>query len=546
MRKKRVTTRGTVGRTATTKPCPKCQRVTLHKDGMTPSGKQRWTCNPSRQHCYTTTNPDAPYRDQKGDAQEPDSNPRFARKLSGIKRFVITSAQNATPLHMDFFNALRNYCDFNDAELVVIPLRYKNATSRWTASQENAEVWLTELAPAERTKYLYNQRKKLNENLVLVADVKTQPTAGLPLSRFDSLTAGESGIIGHTKLQMKTIPVPAGRFPKLLTTTGACTVKNYTDTKAGKVGEFHHSLAAVVVEIVGRKFFIRHVNATSDGSFIDLKHEYTASGVAQAPPALALVFGDTHRAFIDKKVESATYGPGGMVDTLNPEHLIFHDLHDGYARNPHHRQDPFNEIAKRWADLHKVEKEVRDDVAWLVKAVGKRKGIVVPSNHDNFFARWILDSDWRRDPDNASFYLETAKIMVDSVRMTESGMSRVDPFTYWVNQWKGDAPIRCLSRDESFTLGGIELSLHGDVGPNGSRGSRNNLKRIGVKTIVGHSHSPGIEEGCYQTGTSTPLRLEYNSGPSSWLQAHVILYANGKRAILPIIDGHWCFDATQK
>ena len=76
------------------------------------------------------------------------------------------------------------------------------------------------------------------------------------------------------------------------------------------------------------------------------------------------------------------------------------------------------------------------------------------------------------------------------------------------------------------------------------RGTRLNRRRIGAKTIIGHSHSPGIEEGCYQAGTSTNLRLEYNLGPSSWLNAHVVLYGNGKRAILPIIDGLWCFDAS--
>lgn len=545
MNGKQGSTKGTATRTATNKKCPKCKRNSLRKDGFTPSDKQRWCCqrrrDGERQICYSTTNPDAPYRDQSSTAKEPDENPRFARKLSGIKRFIITAAQNATPIHDGFFASLMNYCDFNDAELVVIPLRYKNVTSRWAQSQENAEIWDTAVVP-----YLYNQRKKLNENLVLVADVKTQPTAMTPLSRFDSLTGPESGIIGHTKVQMKTIAVPAGRYPKLLMTTGACTVKNYTDTKAGKVGEFHHSLAAVVVEIVGKKFFVRHVSATQDGSFIDLKKEYTPSGVAAAEPALALVFGDTHRAFIDKKVEKCTYEKGGMIDVLDPEHLVFHDLHDGYARNPHHVKDPFSEIAKRSVSMHLVREEVVEDVAWLARVVGKRKGIVVPSNHDNFFARWIMDMDWRQDPDNAEMYLETALEMVRSVKMTDAGASRIDPFIYWVDRLKGNAPIRCLDRDESFVLGGIELSLHGDQGPNGSRGSRTNLRRIGVKTIVGHSHSPGIEEGCYQAGTSTPLKLEYNTGPSSWLQAHVILYANGKRAILPIIDGEWCFDDSKK
>ena len=542
MNGKQGSTKGTATHTATNKKCPKCKRNSLRKDGFTPSGKQRYACQRKvageRSLCYSTTNPDAPYRDQSGTAKEPDENPRFARKLSGIKRFVITAAQNATPIHDGFFASLMNYCDFNEAELVVIPLRYKNATSRWSASQENAEIWDTALTP-----YLYNQRKKLNENLVLVADVKTQPTAALPLSRFDSITAGESGIIGHTKIQMKTIAVPAGRYPKLLTTTGACTVKNYTDTKAGKVGEFHHTLAAVIVEIIGKKFFIRHVNATSDGSFIDIDREYTPNGVATSEPALALVLGDTHRATMCKRVEKATFAPGGMVDKLNPQHLIFHDLHDGASTNHHTRKDPFAQVAKRVQNLHLVQEEIEDDVKWLAKVCKGRKGVIVPSNHDDFLARWLREQDWRFDPDNSEFYLETA---LELVRQIKDGNVVPHPFPYWVDRLKGNAPVTCLQRDESFVLGGVELSMHGDQGPNGSRGSRSNLRRIGVKTIVGHSHSPGIEEGCYQAGTSTPLRVDYNAGPSSWLNAHVILYANGKRALLPIIDGQWCFDDSKK
>jgi len=524
----------------TGKVCPRCKTGKLVKDGFTPANKQRWTCASTtagkRVICYNTTEPDLPYvNTQSGIPTEGDANPQFRRALGGIKRFVITAAQNATPVHQGFFSALKQYCAFNDAELVVIPIRYKNPTSRFTQSQVGAEVWEPELLP-----YLYNQRKKLNENLVLLGNAKTVPTASGPLSRYEAVTAGESCIIGHTKLQMKTIPVPSGRYPKILTTTGAVTVKNYTDSKAGAIGDFHHTMGACAVDISGKKFHMRQINATPDGSFIDLTKEYTPNAVYEADPALALIFGDTHRKFIDKKVEEATYGKNGMVDQFDPEYMVFHDLHDGYARNPHHRFNPFNEIAKRQESMHVVEQEVQDDVKWLTKVVGKRKGIVVSSNHDDFFARWIMDTDWRKDPDNAAFYLETAKAMVDSTKMTKSGTEYDDPFIYWVNRLKGNAPIHCLRRDEAFTLGGIELSMHGDQGPNGARGSRNNLKRIGVKSIIGHSHSPGIEEGCYQAGTSTSLRLEYNTGPSSWLNCHVVLYANGKRSLIPIIDGEWC------
>lgn len=529
--------------TRTGNVCPRCNSRQMVKDGFTPGGKQRYICRTGggdrRTVCYSTTDPTLPYvNTQSGLPDEADPNPQFRRPLGGIKRFVITAAQNATPVHDGFLDSLKQYCAFNSAELVVIPIRYKNPTSSWSQSQANAQVWANELQP-----YLYNQRKKLNDNLILLGDIKTRPTATRPLSAFEAITAGESGILGHTKLQLLTVPTPQGRQPKLLTTTGACTVKNYTDSKAGKLGEFHHTLGACAVDIVGKKFFLRQINATTEGSFIDLNYEYTADTVYEAPPALAIAFGDTHRKFIDPGVEKCTFGKDGMVDRLNPEHLIFHDLHDGYAENPHHFGNPFVNLAKTQEDMHLVEKEIREDVEWLTEKIGKRKGVIVSSNHDDFLWRWISKSDWRLDAPNAEFYLETALAMVRSTKMTASGSSTVDPFLYWVEKLiAASVDIQCLGRDDSFQLKGIELSMHGDQGPNGSRGSRMNLRRIGVKSIIGHSHSPGIEEGCMQIGTSTPLRLEYNSGPSSWLQCHAVLYANGKRSLLPIIDGEWCFE----
>ncbi len=530
----------------TGKACPRCKTGYLRKDGFTAARKQRYACyeveagnageSSRRVMCYTTTDPDLPYvNTQSGIPDEADPNPQFRRPLGGIKRFVITAAQNATPVHPEFLSSLKQYCAFNDAELVVIPIRYKNPTSSWPQSQINAQVWADELQG-----YLYNQRKKLNDNLVLLGDVKTRPTATKPLSAFESMSGGESAILGHTKLQMLTVPTPQGRLPKILTTTGAVTKANYTDSKAGKLGEFHHTLGACAVDIVGKKFFMRQINATKDGSFIDMQYEYTPENVFEALPALAIAFGDTHRKFIDPAVEACTFETGGMVDVLDPECLIFHDLHDGYAENPHHFGNPFVNLAKSNANMDKVEKEVIEDIEWLRKRVGDRKGVIVASNHDDFLWRWISKSDWRLDAINSEFYLETALAMVRSTRMTLGGSETVDPFTYWVDKLKGSADITCLGRDQSFMLGGIELSMHGDQGPNGARGSRQNLRRIGVKSIIGHSHSPGIEEGCMQTGTSTPLKLEYNSGPSSWLQCHAVLYANGKRSLLPIIDGEWC------
>lgn len=527
--------------------CPKCG-AHLTKGAKAQSGKQRWVCSTNGQkgsragkatYCYSTTNPQRTVAmTPSGKPQDVQhANPQFRRALGGVKRFVITAAQNATPIHEGFLKALKRYCEEEDAELIVIPLRYKNPTSKWTESQANEEQWSPALAP-----YLYNQRKKLNDNLILMADVKTQPTAEKPLSGFEGITHGESGIFGHTKLQLLTVPTPQGKYPKILTTTGAITLPNYTDSKAGKKGEFHHVFGACVVDIFGKKFHMYQINALKDGSFIHLDREYFPTKKSRkAKRPHAVVFGDTHRKFIDDDVEQATFGPEGIVATLNPTHLIFHDLHDGYAENPHHFGNPFVALAKHKAGFDDVHKEIAEDASWLTRVVGKRTGVIVSSNHDNFLWRWVINNDWRLDPKNSSFYLHTALFMVNNTKMTDQGSSTPDPFAYWMSQMIDNAKTNlvCLKMDESLMLGGVELGMHGHMGPNGSRGSRQNLRRIGVKSIIGHTHSPGIEEGCYQVGTSSPLSLEYTGGPSSWLNTHAVVYANGKRSLINVIDGLW-------
>ena len=152
--------------------------------------------------------------------------------------------------------------------------------------------------------------------------------------------------------------------------------------------------------------------------------------------------------------------------------------------------------------------------------------------------RWVINNDWRSDPVNAEFYLATALAMIQRTKLGKGGTEYPSPFPYWFEQEavkQNFVDFECLG--ESRTLGGVEIGMHGDRGPNGSRGSARNLRRIGVKSIIGHSHSPAIEEGCYQVGTSTRLRLEYNGGPSSWLNTHCILHADGKRQLINIVGG---------
>jgi hypothetical protein len=463
---------------------------------------------------------------------------KFHRELAS-KRYLITSAQNATPVHAQFFQALQVAAKHLKAELVVIPYRYKNPTSILEARhQDHDQWWADEVQP-----FLFNGRKKLGPNLVLAADVKMQPTASQPLSGFEALTGAESCILGHPKMQFRTVAVPTGRFPKILTTTGTCTRSRgyYSQTKAGAIGEFHHYLGAVIVELDGKRFHLRQINANrTDGSFTDLDKHYTAEGVEDAQPALGLVMGDTHVRVTDQAVDRATFGKGGIVETLQPRSLVWHDVFDGETCNPHEVGNPFVAEAKRKANRLDVRAEIQEMIDFVRARSEGRQSVIVDSNHHAFLTRWVIRTDWKFDLKNAAFYLETAQAMLASASMGEGGAMYDDPFPYWVKKLGGDgANIRCLNPDESFKIAGIECGMHGNHGPNGSRGSLKNLSRLGSKSIIGHTHTPGIEEGGYNVGTSTPRRLAYQRGPGSHLNTHCVIYATGARALITIVDGSW-------
>lgn len=464
----------------------------------------------------------------------------FARDIPDAKTYVITSAQNATPIHPGFFASLQQYCKVHDAELVVIPIRYRNPTSIWSDNDTTDDWWAPEVTP-----HLCDIRHMIGPNLAILADISVQPTASHPLSGFESVSGGESCIIGHPKIAVTVVPAQNHATPKVMYTTGSVTQPNYTHTKAGKKGEFHHSLAAVVVERQGKKFHLRHLCAVDDGSFTDLDTGYTPAGSHPAARALALVMGDVHAQFADRTVLDATFTrQGNLAAMVNPCNFVWHDVLDFYAQNHHHRGEPFLQLAKHKSGLNVVEAEVRRTFALVDKYMQmypESQHVFPHSNHDAALYRWLKEADWRSDPANAEFYLETALYLARNSRMGVNAPADIpDPFGYW-GQRLLSAPERChfLTSRGTYTIAGVEVGSHGHDGPNGARGTLRGFARLGTKAIIGHSHTPGICEGAMQVGTTSLLRLEYNHGPSSWMQTHGLLYANGKRTLINFIDGEF-------
>lgn len=474
----------------------------------------------------------------------------FARKTSdnlqlNKKVYVITSAQNATPVHEGFLANILNYCESRDAQLIVIPYRYKNPNSLWTANQEGDEWWHQSLKS-----FLCSDDIRLCKRFRVMGHIPIQPTATIPLSGFDSYTGNDSGVFGHPKVQLRTIATPSQNLPKLLTTTGSVTVPNYTDTKTGHIGDFHHSLSAVVVEIGDNdEFHLRHIHGDQvTGAFYDLDKFYNENAIEKVDRIAALITGDTHAEFIDDEVLASTYlSDDSIVKTLNPEAIIYHDLLDFYSQNHHHRGREVISIGKHRYGRGNVEEGLQM-AADFVDMVSRENtlNVVVKSNHDEAFDRWLEECNPKFDPENAQFYYYMKYHQTKSIQPTETGFTSIDPFAFWCHNPDKKAGLQnkqqtyFLPRGESFRVNGIELGFHGDFGLNGAKGSSKSFAKIGSKTIIGHGHYPEIFEGCYRVGVSARLDLEYQKGQcSNWLHTHCIIYPDGKRTLINIINGKW-------
>jgi hypothetical protein len=455
----------------------------------------------------------------------------------GTVRYLVTSAQNATPVFKEGWESLLQAQMFYKAHLSVINYRYKNPTSRWTGSQNNAEHWAEEVRP-----FLKNERWDINPNLRVLGDIKIVPTAKDPLQGGEGYTGAESSIIGHPNLAFKTVPVPGHLMAKLMTTTGSITVPNYTDSRAGKQGEFQHVAGAIIVEVEGGKFWLRHLNMNKRGEFIDVStlgcKLFTPKGVQDAPSPEALVTGDAHVRVIDNLVVRAVKT---IIAKLKPKRIFWHDLFDGLTCNPYQRF--WEKLAHMKAGKDSVEDEIKEAAEFVVDMTpAGTESVVVDSNHDAFLRKWVDENDVEDVGLNGGFYLSVKKFLWDAAHVEDKIAKVPSPFQHFMKQLtdgKGKN-IRYLKEDESYAVKGIECGMHGHLGPNGARGSLYNLVKIGVKFIIGHVHGPGIRFGGYAVGLMGKLRMGYNRGPSNWLQTMCLVHGDpcgGKRQLLTIIDG---------
>lgn len=468
-------------------------------------------------------------------------------KPGKVQRYILTCAQNNTYLHEGLWQNIRALAKHYDAKIMVSQYTYNKeaygpkAVKPGTQKASDTEkLWYD-----PRIKdYVYDKSAELAPGLIWCGEINILPTAIRPLSGFESYTGRATGIFPHPKLAMESIASGKHEPTKFNYTTGTLTQRNYIQKKAGQKAEFHHCYGALLVEVTTDGWWVRQLNGDSDGTIYNLTMRVKDGKITTGHRAKAINWGDIHAGETDPVVEEVQWGPGGVLDTLRPEHQFAHDILNFHSRNHHEAKDPHKRFERYVQGQDNVAIEV-DGVRALLNKMHRNwcETDVVDSNHDKALERWLREADARNDPVNAIFYYEAQLAKYNAIASGDKDFHLLE----WACR-RAALPddhihrVRFLRQDESFILchdnnGGIECGMHGHLGPNGTAGNAAAFAKMGRKANVGHTHSTGIHDGVWTAGTSSKLDMGYNSGPGSWSHSFIITYENGKRCICTIWKG---------
>ena len=434
------------------------------------------------------------------------------------QNFIITSCANDSPIEEEFLSQLEEMASDMNAQLLVIPIRYFNPSAMHRA---DGYAW-----PESIHKYALLDDLHISEDLV-ISGLRLQATAKRPLSGIESNSGEKSAIYGHSQLAMELVATPKNELPKLMHTTGAINKPMYSASKAGGSAAFNHSVSAVYISLQEGKFF--HTQLCFDGSgFYFFRKYYGEKSPMLEGQSPVNVMADIHAEIADYDV---IYQREDVNEYMDVSTLIWHDIHNHTAHGKHNT--PIENIRLAGENRLCVESEIEKDIE-LLNMLGEGKlNYIIESNHDEHLEFWLNNFNHKKDPYNAIF---AAELLAETATTDQSVLEAA----FSLKDYMIDSDYEFVCPNNPLKIYGIDVSQHGHRGTNGSRGSRRNIAHTSSKSVIGHSHSPGITQGCWQVGAA--IHDTYAKGLSSWMSADVFIHPNGKRQMLTYIDGESLLD----
>lgn len=446
--------------------------------------------------------------------------------------YVVTVAQNNTDIDRPFFDALKGYCAANDARLLVARMTYNK--SGFQQAQDAEGVYY---AP-ELSAFFVDGQIRLGGVIDFCAQANVLPTAKNPLSGFEAITGpGIDVIIPASKIALKCTAALNGAKGKNLYSTGSATKRNYILRKAGAVAATEHNIGALVVDTRNGSAIVRQLERMPQSSgFYDLDRFYHADGSVSIARPIALQFGDIHAEKMEERNLAACVA---LIEQYRPDHVFLHDVLDFSSRNHHNIKDCTFMHAQHVkgesvaGDLRKMARII-DTLALAADGnFGGHVVHIVESNHDLAINTWLKNADFKTDPLNALTYLRCMTALYEHQQQTPDAAFNMLRFAYSaIGRGTLADVIAFHETDESVILAGVEMGCHGHTGINGSRGSPQQFRTLGIPMNTGHTHTPSINGACYTAGVTGSLNMGYNVGPSSWRLANVFTYENGQRQIV--------------
>jgi hypothetical protein len=442
--------------------------------------------------------------------------------LKQYKRFIITTAVTGAQVHKGFLASIDNYCQTHNATLLVL-LASDPASQNSKGLDnllQNRNIVVSDVA--------------LNNNLFL-------STIKLSAKHIDPITGltrigqrNGSFIYASPKQRLKTVANSNTKIPCALMTTGAITKPNYQTTRymserTGYIAENDHVMGAIIVEIENNKIFhFRQIQANKSGHFVDLGQFYTEDSVEPFTPAV-FSLGDWHSGETDPTAKKAWFE---IIDQLKVPKVIIHDGFNGKSINHHEEKNKVLRAQLSLINKLNLEDELREYARDLDELTERCEVVISRSNHDDFLDYYIREGKYVNDPQNYLFASKLATAMIEGK----------NPLQYAIETLIGvkhPEKIKWLDMDEDYKIAGIEYGAHGHKGANGARGNLRSMEHAYGLSVSGHSHVPEILRGAWSNGTSSLLKLGYNSGPSAWMHSSTLGYENGMRQIINSLNGKW-------
>lgn len=445
---------------------------------------------------------------------------------SNVKRYVVTCAMSNAPVDKGFLAAINTFCEYESAQLVVIPQDYQWQDHILGKKEAEYDKLIAD--------YLLSTDLHVNRHVNIMGSYPLHATLVNPLQGLQQAAKGKSCIFGHPTRAMQTVATAQDKLPLLHYTTGAITKPKYTRSKTGRKSRDLHKLAAVFIEADEKEFHIHELNySKKHNGFQMLDKHYSPDGIT-IKSVDALVVGDEHAAQCDQDVINATYlNKDSLVATLKPKFVARHDVYDHDADSHHTRKNTVERFRRRINGNNDVEAELKLTVSHIDRTTNGFKNIIVPANHNSHLDQWLNEyNPHSGDPINLPIYHYLNWVKFDNIR---NGVNEDSFKSYCRENMECYNETIWPTRNEEYKINGVVVNVHSDIGVAGSRGSATGLSVVGQKMIIGHSHSPKIVKGVTQVGACM-MKAGYTKGYSAWMTTHAAIYSDGETALIHLVN----------